>query len=644
MDKATRNAIERATQQARKLLDEDFSSQLEGTFDVLRSGAIAPKGGAHLSPRQQFQRDKIVATIEHKRAAGTTPVEAVTDYVRDAAFTTLNRFVALKMLEARQLVQECITKGEQSGGYREFCGMSPGVALLPDAAGYRLYVESLFDEFSTEIKVLFDRRDAASVLWPKRQTFEALLNILNAPDLLGIWGEDETIGWVYQFFNSGEERRKMRDESQAPRNSRELAVRNQFFTPRYVVQFLVDNTLGRLWLEMHGEGKHLPALCEYLVRSTDEPIQPRSRKDPRDLRILDPACGSGHFLLYSFDLLLPIYQEAWSADGPAPTGEATGRSLREDYPNLADLCRAVPKLIVEFNLHGVDIDPRCAQIAALALWLRAQRAWKDLGIAAADRPRIQRTHIVVAEPMPGDAGLVEEFAAQLDPPLLRDLFKKMVGESRLAGELGTLLRMEYGIAAELHRARDQFVKQRETTAFLPGMEPAPKKGSLDLSGIDDDGFFHEAEARIADALRTFAETATGSASVRRRLFAGDAAQGVALIDLVRTQFDVVLMNPPFGACSLGAKAEFEKSYPRTKNDVYAAFVERGIELLHSHGFLGAITSRTGFFLSSFQKWREEILLKGAPPVVFADLGYGVLDSAMVEVAAYCLEKSNEAAA
>lgn len=642
MDKGTRNAIERATQQARKLLDEDFSSQLEGVFDVLRSGVIAPNGGAHLSANQKFQRGKIIAAIEHKRAAGTTAVEAVTDYVRDAAFTTLNRFVALKMLEARQLVQECITKGEQSAGFREFCGMAPGLALLPDAAGYRLYVESLFDEFSTEIKVLFDRRDAASALWPRRQTFEALLAILNSTDLLGVWGEDETIGWVYQFFNSGEERRKMRDESQAPRNSRELAVRNQFFTPRYVVQFLVDNTLGRLWLEMHGDQTSLVKLCEYLVRSAGEPPELRPRKDPRDLRILDPACGSGHFLLYSFDLLLAIYEEAWAAKEPARS-EATGFSLREDYPDLTELRRAAPRLIVETNLHGVDIDPRCAQIAALALWLRAQRAWKDVGITASDRPRIQRTHIVVAEPMPGDAVLVDEFAVRLDPPLLRDLFKKMVGESRLAGELGTLLRMEDGIAAELHRARDQFVKQRETTAFLPGMEPVPKKGSLDLSGIDDDGFFHEAEARIADALRTFAETATGSTSVRRRLFAGDAAQGVALIDLVRTQFDVVLMNPPFGACSLGAKAEFEKSYPRTKNDVYAAFVERGIELLHSHGFLGAITSRTGFFLSSFQKWREEILLKDAPPVVFADLGYGVLDSAMVEVAAYCLEKSNEAA-
>ncbi|MGR9079508.1 Eco57I restriction-modification methylase domain-containing protein (plasmid) [Rhizobium leguminosarum] len=641
MDKATRNAIERATQQARKLLDEDFSSQLEGTFDVLRSGVVAPMGGAHLSARQQFQRDKIVATIEHKCAAGATAVEAVTDYVRDSAFTTLNRFVALKMLEARQLVQECITKGEQSAGYREFCGMAPGVALLPDAAGYRLYVESLFDEFSTEIKVLFDRRDAASALWPKRQTFEALLAILNAADLAGTWGEDETIGWVYQFFNSGEERKRMREESQAPRNSRELAVRNQFFTPRYVVQFLVDNTLGRVWLEMHGEQTGLINICDYLVRSAVVPAKARPRKDPRDLRILDPACGSGHFLLYSFDLLLAIYEEAWLSEGLVPTSESTGRSLREDYPDLADMHRAAPRLIVELNLHGIDIDPRCAQIAALALWLRAQRAWKDLGTAASERPRIQRTHIVVAEPMPGDAVLVDEFAARLDPPLLRDLFKRMVGESRLAGELGALLRMEDGIASDLHRAREQFVKQRHTTGFLPGLEPVVKQGALDLSGIDDDSFFHEAEARIIDALRLFAEMAPGSVSVRRRLFAGDAAQGVALIDIVRTRFDVVLMNPPFGTGSLVAKKEFERAYPRTRNDVYAAFVERGIQLLHPSGLLGAITSRTGFFLSTFQKWREEILLGEAPPVVFADLGYGVLDSAMVEVAAYCLEKRGE---
>jgi hypothetical protein len=637
VDKDVRGAIERATQRARALLEKDFYTQLEGTFDVLRTGVVARTGGIHLSTKQAFQRTTIVAAIDRKRAGGMAAADAVADYVRDAAFTTLNRFVALKMLEARELVQECISRGEQSSGYREFCGLAPGVALLPDATGYRLYIECLFDELSTEVKVLFDRRDAASVLWPERATFDALLDILNADAPADVWSQDETIGWVYQFFNSGEERKKMRDESQAPRNSRELAVRNQFFTPRYVVQFLTDNTLGRIWFQMRGGKTVLVDRCAYLVRD-GEALAERPKKDPRDLKILDPACGSGHFLLYAFDLLLDIYEEAWADDTSNLQSLLTGRSLREDYPDLAALRRAAPALILAHNLHGVDIDPRCAQIAALALWLRAQRAFKDLGLPARERTPITRTHIVVAEPMPGDEAMIERFAASLDPPLLRDLFKKMVGEMRLAGDLGTLLRVEDGLADELTRAREQFVRQRETPGYLPDMEPI-RPGELDLSGIDDAEFFREAEARIVRTLAFFAQSVAAGAAARRRLFVGDAAQGIALVDLIRTRFDVVLMNPPFGAASLAAKKEFERSYPRTKNDIYAAFVERSIQLLHERSMLGAITSRTGFFLPRFQKWREEVLLKEAPPVIVADLGLGVMDAALVEAAAYCLEKN-----
>ena len=109
-------------------------------------------------------------------------------------------------------------------------------------------------------------------LWPKSgKRSEALADdIVNAPDLSEVWGEDETIGWVYQFFNSGEERKKMRDESAAPRNSRELAVRNQFFTPRYVVQFLVDNTLkGVMWLvDARAAIRGSPGFVRYLVRAS----------------------------------------------------------------------------------------------------------------------------------------------------------------------------------------------------------------------------------------------------------------------------------------------------------------------------------------------------------------------------------------
>ena len=100
------------------------------------------------------------------------------------------------------------------------------------------------------------------------------------------------------------------------------------------------------------------------------------------------------------------------------------------------------------------------------------------------------------------------------------------------------------------------------------------------------------------------------------------------------------MNPPFGALSQGVKDQLAKTYPRSKNNLLAIFVERGLELLCLGGRLGAITSRTCFFLSSFQKWREAVVLGIAAPEVMADLGYGVMDDAMVEAAAYVLERNS----
>ena len=639
MEKEQRQKLERLTQAARRLLGQEFREQLEGRYDVLLDGKIGLAPGAHLSEQERVVWQRIVAAIAHRRRPGVSSAEAVMGYRREAAFHTLNRFVALKMLEARKLVQECISRGEESTGFKEFCGLAPGLVQVPDK-GYRLYIESLLDELGRQVKVLFNRLDPATLLWPKRQAFTALLELLNDPELAAVWQEDETIGWVYQYFNGEDERRQMRAESQAPRNSRELAVRNQFFTPRYVVQFLTDNSLGQLWVEMR-QGNTRLAELDYLVKDSER--LPRPAKDPRDLRVLDPACGSGHFLLYCFDLLAGdpsrglagIYLEAWRAE-EQPLSQATGNSLRHDYPTEEALLKAVPELILRHNLHGVDIDTRAAQIAALALWIRAQRGFQEAGIPAGERPPIRRTNVVTAEPMPGDQLLVHEFSTGLEPRVLGELFQQMVEAMQLAGELGSLLRIDRALESAVAEARRQFLEEEQLQ--LPVFEQPARQLGFDLSGISDASFFDSAEERIVAALAAYAAQAPASMTVRRRLFAEDAAQGIAFIDLIRQRYDAVLMNPPFGAASLAAKREFETAYPRTKNDLYAAFVERGIELLHPGGYLGAITSRTGFFLSSFQRWREEVLLQEAPPTVFADLGQGVLDSAMVEVAAYCLRK------
>ena len=361
-------------------------------------------------------------------------------------------------------------------------------------------------------------------------------------------------------------------------------------------------------------------------------IPHRPKKDPRELKILDPACGSGHFLLYCFDLLLTIYEEAYADPDLAP-------ALQKDYPTLDALRRDVPRLILAHNLHGIDIDLRASQIAALALWLRCQRAYQEMGLKK-DRPKITRSNFVCAEPMPGEAQILKEFVGQLEPRLLGQIVEVVFDKMKLAGEAGALLKIAEEIRDTVAAAKQQWEAGpiEIQLALFNKATPKPQQKRFDLFGVSNEQFFSEAEIQVVEALRQYSEKAQSGQRLQRRLFTEDAVRGFAFVDLCHKRFDVVLMNPPFGDSSKPAKTLIEKQYPRTKNDLYAAFVEQGLHRLNSGGMLGAITSRTGFFLSSFQKWREEILLQEATPTVFADLGYGVLDTAMVETAAYCLVK------
>ncbi len=623
---------------------------------MLPDGKILPEPGKHLDARQRLTRQKLVDAIEHIKAGGKTSQDAVGEYTREAAFTFLNRFVALRMLEARGMLQECVSKGDASSGFKEFCGLAPGLSSLDDG-GYRLYLECLFDELSVEVKVLFDRRDSASLLWPRRGALTELLEVLGRAELTKVWIEDETIGWVFQYFNSREEIDELREISESPRNSLELAVRNQFFTPRYVVEFLTDNTLGRIWYEMRKGQTEVVNRCRYLVRQPNDVflnekeevpretayvpgavrIPHRQKKDPRDIKILDPACGSGHFLLYAFDLLISIYDEAW-LDEASPPSEVTGRRLREDYPDSEQLHAALPGLVLSHNLYGIDIDPRAAQTAAFALWMRGQRAYEDFGVSRNDRRSITKSNLVCAEPMPGETDLINEVSKSLKPTILSQLLNVVVDKMKLAGEAGSLLRIEEELKDQIGEARRQWVKgprEHQHLLFDDGESESSEQMKFDFSGINDERFWLEAESRVIGALDEFATTGARDANYRRRLFAEDAAAGFSFIDVCRHRFDVVLMNPPFGDASLPSKPYIEDTYGDTKGDVFKAFVECFQDRLVPTGMLGIISSRTGFFLSTAQDWRERIVLRLYRPLLVADLGFGVLD-AKVETAAYVL--------
>ncbi len=679
MEKETRNRIQRATQAARRLLEHDYAEQLEGVFDIRLSGKVAPEAPAHLSAAQRILRAKMVAAIDHHRAAGMKPAEAIEAYLRETAFTTLNRFVALKMMEARELVQACVSHGEQSAGFKEFAGLAPGLAQQPDH-GYRLYLEAVFDELSTHIRVLFDRTDATSLLWPRRATLEGLLALLNDTDLAAVWAEDETIGWIYQYYNDEAERKQMRAESAAPRNSRELAVRNQFFTPRYVVEFLTDNTLGRIWYEMRQGQTALTKRCRYLVRRPTEIfLQPdeaapdppnkeglsqeellrqpvhiphRPLKDPREIRLLDPACGSMHFGLYAFDLYLTIYDEAWElAQDPhtaiSDASFAPFVAFVASFPDKTAFLREVPRLIVEHNIHGIDIDPRAVQIANLSLWLRAQRAWNELAVRPTDRPRVARSHIVCAEPMPGEKELLREFVEQQFPagerPAFTFLLETIFDRMTLAGEAGSLLRIEEEIRtaiADAKRLWKQGPRAEQGSLFAnPSDKAGPGDNPVNLSGITDEQFWAQAEQRMYGALETYAGQAENGGGFQRRLFAEGAAQGFAFIDLCRKRYDVVVMNPPFGEPSEPTTGYLESQFPSWNQNLLCAFLIRGWNLLNHTGMTAAIFDRTAIVKSTYEPFRRDILIPDSRLGLMADLGWEVLD-ANVEVTTCILKKSH----
>jgi len=156
-----------------------------------------------------------------------------------------------------------------------------------------------------------------------------------------------------------------------------------------------------------------------------------------------------------------------------------------------------------------------------------------------------------------------------------------------------------------------------------------------LRGLTDEQFWERAEQRIYDAFEAYAQQAENGGGFQRRLFAEDAAQGFAFIDLCRKRYDVAVMNPPFGYPSDKSKAYVDVNYCRSKYDVLAAFVDRCLQVLRPFGKIGCITSRTVFFIEFFCSWRQS-LLEEHNLCAFADLGSGVLE-AMVETAACIIQ-------
>ena len=642
--------IERFVSAAKQLLMQNVTEMLQQWYGIWADGHTVgieqlPSQDTDIVHTARMLRDRLL----HLQAAlpdtdTNKEKTAVGQLVAEQAFTQLNRFCALRMCEERELIMESIRGGYESAGFLAYdsIAQSSGMSRFER---YRWYLLSVFDELSIELPAVFDRFSPYGLLFPDESTLMKLLELINDEQLsawfdeqnavtVNFWKEDETLGWMFQDYNSLEERRKMREESSKPRNSREMAVRNQFFTPEYIVRFLTDNSLGRIWHEMtRGKSRIGDEQCRYMIRRPGEALKERKLKEPTEILSLDPTCGSMHFGLYLYEVYEYIYMDAWD-NQPSLLQEYREVHTRDSFR------REVPKLILENNIYGCEIDPRALQIAALSLWLRAQKSYSQMGLDAAERPLITRSNLVLAEAMPGNKRLLKGLMDELDKPmqlLLTTIWDKM----KFVGEAGLLFKMEKEISDDIEYLRKNWskVNQSRNAKLFDSEErkaeiAAANEARRALRHHKDE-FFEEITERLQTALQELSSRLSEEEGYENALFSEDATRGFAFIELCQKRFDCIVMNPPFGEGSEHTSQYLNDNYPAWSKNLVCAFFDRMQEMLDDEGKLGAIFDRTVMIKSSYEAFRRRNLCGFI--TACADTGWGVLD-ASVETSTLVLNK------
>ena len=372
--------------------------------------------------------------------------------------------------------------------------------------------------------------------------------------------------------------------------------------------------------------------CKYMVRRPNEQLTERAIKEPAEILSLDPTCGSMHFGIYLYEVYEYIYMDAWD-NQPQLLHEFREIHTRDSF------LKEVPRLILEKNIYGCEIDPRALQLAALSLWLRAQKSFAQMGIQAGERPLIKRSNLVLAEAMPGNKRLLNGLMEELDKPMQR-LITKVWEKMKFVGEAGLLFKMEQEIDAEIDYLRQNWAKvnqYRYANLFSTDEEKArieAENATRKALKQNKEGFFNEITIRLQEALQQLSAKLSEEEGYENALFREDATRGFAFIELCQKRFDCIVMNPPFGEGSENTSDYLDDHYPAWCDNLVCAFFERMQEMLSNGGKLGTIFDRVTLIKSSYEPFRKRSVCGYIK--YCADTGWGVLD-ASVETATFVME-------
>ena len=502
--------------------------------------------GRLLTAEEKSQRQELIKQIKEK---------GYQQVMEEVAYTWFNRFIALRFMEVNNYLPSHIRVfSDASGAFKpeilndvlhlDLPGLDSGkVAEYIESndtdALYRYLLLTQCNALNSALPVMFERMGGyTEMLLPN--------NILRQDSVLGHMVSDipeedwqdavQIIGWLYQYYNT-----ELKDDTfaQLKKNVKitkeRIPAATQLFTPDWIVRYMVENSLGRLWLEGHPNAELHDGWKYYLDEAKQEPeVEAQLAKlreeyktiKPEEIKVIDPCMGSGHILVYAFDVLMQIYTSA-------------GWDQRE-----------AAQSILKNNLFGLDIDDRAAQLAYFAVMMKARQYDRRLLTR-----RIQPNIYSIRESN-GIQAMTIEYFHKNDPKLKADI-ESIVTEMRDAKEYGSILNITPVDFAGLYARFDEIRNDINM---------------MQMSALDE------------------------------------LLPLVKCAEVLAQKYDVVVTNPPYmGASGMGAKLSdyVKKSFPDSKADMFAVFIERCGQMAKKNGYQAMITQPSFLFLTSFERLREK---------------------------------------
>ena len=515
------------------------------------------------------QRDKLIEVIQQKEK--DTDYKTAYQYViEEVAYTWFNRLIAIRFMEVNDYLPSHIrVLSSESGKLEPDLVTTPFDAELPftaeeEAQIFQLKQDNKLDEV---FRILFLKQcnalnEILPALFEKTKNYTELLLSLSVIDQDGVvyhlihdipeddfnierGGQVEIIGWLYQYYNTEPKAAAFAKNGKITKE--EIPAVTQLFTPDWIVRYMVENSLGRLWVEGHPDCGLKENWKYYLEEAQQEPeVQAKLaeiRKEyaalnPEDIKLIDPCMGSGHILVYAFDVLMQIYESA-------------GYSQRD-----------AAKSILEHNIYGLDIDDRAYQLAYFAVMMKARQYNRRIlnGENSCHVYAIQESNSI-------NRAHLKYFGAGMDD------IEKNAAKMQLEGLLDTLTdAKEYGSILNVESYNWDLLRR------FVAAEDTDGQISMDSVGVEDTA---EQLNRLIDIGETMVQ-----------------------------KYWVTVTNPPYANTgSLGAKVNsfVKKNYQDSKADLYSVFIERCAQMIVHGGYQAMITQHSWMFLTSFQKLREKMM-------------------------------------